>query len=262
MDKCYIERLALITLDDCNLNCAHCIREKKCKKVISDEIIDKTFEQIIYASTVAIAGGEPTLAVDRIEKIIDAIIKRHIKLDEFTVTINGTIYSEELLRLLDEIEKYIGDGMYVMFAISLDKYHVEEMNKLGLMESFIENFNKYKESKHFAGTRELDFKLFREGNATNLSDDITIPLRPMKKFVTYSKIGTCCIGPLVTINTDGIVTECDASYDNQRTIYNYGNVLEDSIENIVLNNGAEIVPNKKFHKITYKELKRYQTYNE
>lgn len=261
MDKCYIERLALITTDDCNLNCAHCIRGKKCKKVISDEVIDKTFDNIVLTSTVAINGGEPTLAVDRIEKIMDAIIKRHIKLDEFTVTINGTIYSDELLRLLDEIEKYIGDGLYVSFAISLDKYHVEEMKKLGLMESFIENFNKYKENKHFVGTRDINFKLFREGNAVNLSEKITVPLRPMKQYITYSKKGICCIGPLVTINTEGIVTECDASYDNQRTIYDYGNIFDDSIKNIVLNNGAEIVSNRKFEKITYKTLRKYQTYN-
>lgn len=39
--------------------------------------------------------------------------------------------------------------------------------------------------------------------------------------------GFCNIGPLVTINTEGIITECDASNEHQKTLYNYDNVLND-----------------------------------
>ena len=267
MKKYYLQRLALIITEKCNLDCAHCVRGKKCNKDISDEIIEKTFEQVDLVGCVAINGGEPTLVIDKIEKIIDSIIKRQIKLEQFTITINGTIYSEELLRLLDEIDRYIGDDtVSSLFAISLDNYHIDEMKKLGILENFIDNYKRYKKSKHFYGTREIDFKLFREGNAENLDESITVPLRPMQQYVSYvdsKRYGdVCCIGPLVTVNVDGIVTECDASNVNQRSIYNYGNILDDSIENIVLSNGALVVPYKKYEKITYKTLKKYWSYNE
>ena len=33
----------------------------------------------------------------KIEKIINYVVEKHIKLREFTITLNGTIYSEKLL---------------------------------------------------------------------------------------------------------------------------------------------------------------------
>ena len=73
--------------------------------------------------------------------------------------------------------------------------------------------------------------------------------------------GNCIIGPIITVNPDGIVTECDASIEHQQSIYNYGNVLEESIEEIMLRKQAIIVSPKEINKRMYKEYKRYTTYN-
>ena len=86
---------------------------------MSDEVIENTLNQIESIGVLNIAGGEPTLAIDRIEKIIDYIIRRRIKLDNFSIVINGTIYSQELLELLDEISKYIGDIKFHTYAPDL-----------------------------------------------------------------------------------------------------------------------------------------------
>ncbi len=270
MKKCYIENLAFNVTDNCNLNCAHCLRGKKINNYISDEVIEKALDQVACIGNIAINGGEPTLAISKIEKIISYIIDNSIQVDEFTMTINGTIYSEELLKLLDEIDNYIGsDNLQALFAISLDDYHIDEINRLNLTEQFIENIKKYKENKHFYGFRGINKKLFREGNAKNLDSKKTVPLRPMKTYITYvgkkSKYdrenGLCNIGPLVTIGTTGIITECDASITNQSLLYNYGNILYNSIEDIVLQNGELITNPKKFEKLANKEMKRYRTYN-
>ena len=136
-------------------------------------------------------------------------------------------------------------------------------------EEWIENIKRYAESKHFLDLRRIERKLFREGNAVNLDPSITVPLRPMPIYMSYYKkglfnipkfdmSGKCFIGPLLTVNVDGIVTECDASIEHQRTIYNYGNVLEESIEDIMIRKNAVIVKPNEINRKMLKELKKYQ----
>lgn len=270
MKKCYIQNLAFTVTDDCNLDCYHCLRGKKCKNVISDDIIIKTLKQVCGIGNLAIDGGEPTLAIEKIETIISYVIENNILLDEFTITINGTIYSEKLLELLEKVNNYIGkEDINAYFAISIDDYHLDEINRLGLMEEFKKNLAKYMKSKYFIGFRNTDKKLFREGNAVNLDNKLTVPLRPIETYLTYvdknNKLnidsGLCNIGPIVSINTNGIITECNASLEHQETIYNYGNVLDESIEDICIKNGAKILRPKIFEWATYRAIKKHQSYN-
>ena len=268
MSKCYIQNLGMIVTDKCNLDCAHCLRGCKRDNFMSDEIIYKTLEQVIGVGNLSIMGGEPTLAIDRIEKIINSVIENNIRLDLFTITINGTIYSKDFLLLLDEISKYMNDDQNCCFAISTDRYHIDELNRLGLIDLFKENLAKYMESKYFFGFRNPSKKFFREGNAVHLDNNFTVPLRPLDMLVTYvgdnkkfNNSGLCNIGPLISVNTNGIVTQGDASIANQETIYNYGNILNDSIENIALLNGKLIEKPKTFERSTARLLKRYQNYN-
>ena len=135
MEKCYVENLAMIITDRCNMDCAHCLRGKKCNRDMNDEVVHSTLDQIRSIGNLAINGGEPTLAIEVIEKIINYVIDKRIKLREFTVTINGTIYSEKLLELLDTINEYIGDeGINSLVAISLDRYHITEVERLKITE--------------------------------------------------------------------------------------------------------------------------------
>ena len=273
MEKCYVENLAMIITDRCNMDCAHCLRGKKCNRDMSDEVVHSTLDQIRSIGNLAINGGEPTLAIEVIEKIINYVIDKRIKLREFTVTINGTIYSEKLLELLDTINEYIDDeGINSLVAISLDRYHITEVERLKITEEFNENLRRYSESKHFFGWRNTDKKLFSEGNAVGLSSKETVPIRPMKPVITYMNIdnnrkfdlehGVFCVGPIIAISPTGIITECDASIEHQETIYNYGNILTDTIEEAVLRREHILVKKpRRFQKVNYKEYKRYQTYN-
>ncbi len=268
MKKCYIQNLGLLVTNKCNLDCAHCLMGPKNNICMSDEIIETVLDQV-YIGNLAISGGEATLAIDRIEKIINYIIENHILVESLTMTINGTIYSEELLKLLAEIDNYMGhDYVSAILSISLDKYHLDEIQKLGLMREFSENLKKYRKSKYFYDYRIINFKLFREGNASKLRRKLTVPLRPMKTFITYidnnmnfdKENGLCNIGPLITVNPEGIITECNASITNQHTVYNYGNVLNDSIENIALKYGTLVLKPQKMDKLVDKTMKKFHTY--
>lgn len=262
MKKCYVQNLEMIVTNNCNLDCKHCLRGKKNNDCMSFDVIKATLEQVCYIGVLNIGGGEPILALEQMEKIISFIIDNKILLDYFTVTINGTIYSEEFLKLLDKINNYHIE--HVSFAISLDDYHVEELEKRNLREAFIENAKKYQESKYFFGFRDIDYKLFREGNAVNLDKKLTTPLKLLKPVLTYigekdfdRENGICNIGPMIVVNPYGTLTECNASIEHQETIYNYGNVLTSSIEESCIQMGSRILTPKRFQKVTEKELKKY-----
>ena len=182
MNKLRIQNLALIVTEKCNLNCAHCLRGGCSDKVMSDNVIKATLDQFEFIGNLTICGGEPTLALDRIVKIFDYIVENKIFVGNVTFTINGTIYSEDFLRLLGYIEPYLEFDKTLAspayFGISFDKFHLDEVRRLNMEEEWIENIKRYSESKHFLDLRRIERKLFREGNAVNLDPNLTVPLRP------------------------------------------------------------------------------------
>lgn len=164
-----VQNLALIIGEECNLNCLHCLRGKKSKKVMSDAVIEETFKQIRYVHNLDICGGEPTLLVNRLKKIVETIVQNRNVVDNISVTINGTIYSEQLINLAKYFVKHsrhrgLKRNTFKIF-ISLDKYHFFEIQRLGLFKQFCESVSKYKRSPFFANFRTLDYCLYNEGNA-------------------------------------------------------------------------------------------------
>ena len=270
MNKLYIQNLGLIITNKCNLNCKHCLRGKCSNKSMSDDVIEATLSQITAIGVLHLEGGEPTLAIPTIEKILTFIIKNNILVDKVSTVINGTRYESKLIELYDYIQEYINkySNETSKIVVSFDKYHVEELRRLKLLKDYIENTSKYAESVYYDGYYEIHNKLFREGNAINLDKKLTVPLRPLKALATYvgknrsfDKVnGLCNIGPIVTINVDGNITESDASFRNQNTIYNYGNVLNESIIECLLRNKMKTVKPDKFERKVNKQIIKYFSY--
>lgn len=266
--KVGIQNLAMIATNNCNLNCGHCLRGCKNNKNMSKEVIAAALDQTISLGNLGISGGEITLALDVLENIFNYIIDNVIIVDNVTIAINGTNYSSDFLKLLDYMNEYINyyrQGVHVNFEISDDIYHQQELERLNMVETYKENIKKYAESKYFYGLRKLDnrFKLWREGNAESLNQNLTSNLKPMDIVITYvgkfsrfDKNGRCHMGPFVTVNPDGIITECDASIEHQQTLYNYGNVFDDTFEEVALKRGRIIKP-RKWLKETGKIMKDY-----
>lgn len=263
MSKLYIQNLAPIITERCNLKCAHCMRGTSTSKDMKDEVIEQ-LGQIHSIGNLTICGGEPTLALPTLEKLLTFIVDNRIGLDALTMTINGTNYSEELLRLLAYIDEYIPKRKYdvnALIGISRDPFHLKEIIERGKREEYIENLTKYIENPHFLQYREINKKLFREGRAENLDPQLTVPMRPWPILYTYLKdYDVIEAGPLVSINVDGIVTESDASNEHQRTLYNYGNILDEDLETIIRRVGEETSPRTWYRK-TGKIMKKQATYN-
>ena len=74
----------------CNLRCAHCFRSEPQNIDISEEIIDKTLDQISSCFSFDVTGGEPFLVPDKLEYLVDGIIKRKMRFTSFSLVVNGT----------------------------------------------------------------------------------------------------------------------------------------------------------------------------
>lgn len=235
MNKVYIQNLGMIVTNQCNLNCKHCLRGCHNNQKMTNEVIKATLKQIVAIGNLCICGGEPTLALDVLENIFCTIMENKILVSMVTITINGTNYSVEFLKLLD------------------------------IMKDYCENVKRYAESKYFYELRTLDksLKLFREGNAEYLDKSLTIPVNPIDIVITYvgkfskfDREGLCNIGPFITINPEGIITEDNTSIFHQKSVYNYGNILTDSLEEVALKRGRIVKP-KTWNKETDKIIKNY-----
>lgn len=264
MAKYFVNNIAIVVTDKCNLNCGHCLRGQKQNKDISKEVIDAIFEQVRGVSMLNICGGEPLLALDKIEYLFNKIIENKVYVEFVAITINGTIYNKKFEELLEKMNTYLQEttGGMAFFAISLDEYHLSEMKRLK------QNYQKkFFCSKYFWGLRKLDkkLKLFREGNAVNLLESKTIPLRAVKPIICdisdkYESISHI-IGPLICINTNGTITEDNTSIKNQDTIYNYGNILTDDLVLALQSSGFKTVKYEwLFNLLSKKEANRYLTY--
>lgn len=269
MEKACIQNLGLMITEDCNLDCRHCMRGKKCARYMSKEVIEATLSQCKYIRNLCICGGEPLMHLEPLSYIIDCILKYNIRVDEISYTINGTIYKEEFITLLKRISNKLKDG--TTLAISYDIYHLEEIAKHNLTEIYFENIKRYAKTPYFIGLKRLNhnLRLFNEGNAALLDPNSTIDLRPIDYAMTYvghskHKLdlnGYCYIGPLISISVDGNITECDASFENQKTKFNYGNVLTDSIVEVIKKKTPIVTPHKYSRKVK-KIIYDFHHYNE
>lgn len=235
MNKVNVQNLAMIVTNRCNLNCSHCLRGCKNNKDMGKKVIKSTLKQIKKIGNLHLSGGEPTLALDVIENIFDYIITYEIEVENVSTIINGTIFNMEFLRLLNYINEYITylrEDNSTTFLISNDVYHQKELERLKLYDEYLENVDQYIQSFYYYGMKELNNSILREGNAVNLNDNLTKPLIP-NKMVMYNHNKELCMGPVIAVNPDGVVTEVDASIENQETIYNYGNVLNETLKDIV-----------------------------
>ena len=160
MNKLYIQNLGLIVTEKCNLNCKHCLRGKCSNKVMSNEVIEATLSQISAIGVLHLEGGEPTLAIPTIEKILDYIIKNNILVDKVSTVINGTIYESRLIELYDYIQEYINryNDETSEIAVSFDKYHIEEIKRLNLLKDYLNNTSKYAETIYYYGYYDTNFQ--------------------------------------------------------------------------------------------------------
>lgn len=67
---------------------------------------------------------------------------------------------------------------------------------------------------------------------------------------------------IITINIDGTITEDNTTYENQQTIYNYGNILTYNLVDSLIDNGAKVVKKEiMYRSLSKKEVNKFLSYN-
>lgn len=129
----------------CNLHCEHCMRGEPQNLDMSDEILEEVFRQIDHTYHLSLTGGEPFLAPHVLEKMVDIIIDRNIKVFRCTTVDNGTILNElgiRSIKALNRLGEYIYNSVWsedtrndpkeklpISVSISNSQYHKNDIQK-------------------------------------------------------------------------------------------------------------------------------------
>jgi len=270
MSKIYVVNLNILLSGKCNLQCKHCMRGKSCSDIMTEQTMDTVFSQIDYIHNLSICGGEPLLDVNQLRLLFESIKKNDILLGNYGMVSNGTMYTEEVETLLQEFEEYV-DRYSSIFGhhenprancsieMSWDIYHEEQLRKIKqnnpeLYNYYLTNIKRLVSSKYFVNIRRLQ-GVFDMGNAKDL-DIPKMPHEYMPLYYCMSKSGMTC-GPMLTILPDGTVSECDGELEELIKEYNYGNVNNDSLEDIVKNHGKKCHSQFEYKLKHYRALKKY-----
>ena len=91
----------------CNFQCEHCLRGDAQNVDLSETAIDNLLDQTLAMGDILFTGGEPLLALDKIEYIIDGMIKRKIPFQSIQIITNGTRFSEEFYGVMRKAYAYM-----------------------------------------------------------------------------------------------------------------------------------------------------------
>ena len=100
-----IENLDLEITRRCTLNCEHCFRGDSQNINMSIESLVNIFSSVNKIETLLITGGEPFIAVNELEKMIELIVNNNVKIREIRIVSNGTVLSSRVLKIIKDLKK-------------------------------------------------------------------------------------------------------------------------------------------------------------
>lgn len=202
MNKVTLEKLTVELTEKCNMKCLHCCKGEAGNTDIDLAHIDKLLDQVEMIGMLYLSGGEPTLNLDAIEYICEAIRKRNIPLFEFQITTNALIYDEKFIKIIKNYKQLIDtsrrffDSTYnpkenlhrCIVAVSLDRFHSDH-------DLCFANYEKYKSA--LSGHAEVIKKMqgnspFRFGRAKELKEntwdmDYKLEFQKQQRIELFSK---------------------------------------------------------------------------
>lgn len=106
----------------CNKRCDHCCKGDAQEITVTKEVIDKIFENVEDCASIAIVGGETTLALDMLSYLIDKIELSDWHIATLQITTNGKILDRRLIDIFGRFcDSALGRKVYI--RISSDMFH-------------------------------------------------------------------------------------------------------------------------------------------
>lgn len=167
MERLNVKTLLLELTRECNLECKHCFRGDSQNVYMDLNIIDYIFKNVCRINEFLLTGGEPFLAVDQLKRISDNIAKENINVGNLIIVTNGTVLSENIIKMLLEMNKRTN----LEIRISNDAFHELELDKKGLTETRNKNIELL---KLFFNVHEPSSKVYivdKIGRAKTLTDE-------------------------------------------------------------------------------------------
>lgn len=144
-----IDRLTIEVTRKCNMNCEHCLRGASQRKTIDNLHIHKIFNLIDSVYSLTISGGEPTLAMDSLEHIVNCIDYDGCSVGDFYIVTNGkTINVERMARWVNQMYRACDSNEISMVGFSFDPWHRDTFN-WQQAEKQERNYNNLKEMMEF-----------------------------------------------------------------------------------------------------------------
>ena len=248
--KMYIDNLHIFNTLNCNFECRHCMLGKTINEEISTEILEKLFENIRAIGRLVFIGGESLMSLHTIRETLRIIKEKDIIVFKLRITTNGSLYTKEAEELFDEFAEYIDfcrtkhkelmddlgikPSQSVGLIWSIDEYHqdyfYEEVCKNQKLAKFYdENMQRLQKSKHFLDVRGVT--LFKAGKAETLPEAID-EVDNLQSYY-YEDEYIMYVMPCLNILTDGTITEHNGSIKDLKTRFNYGNIMNEDIRDII-----------------------------
>ncbi len=249
--KLFVENLNIFNTLNCNFKCAHCMLGETTNQNISREVLEKIFESIKIVQVLTFIGGESFMNPQALRDTLEIIKRDKVAIYKLEITTNGSLYNDEIESILDEYEEYIEmcrreipecnfmlEGEKIVGIIfSADEYHRQYMNQLetsnpDLANKYYKNMERLFASKHFYCPRDTS-SIFKIGKASSLKEAFD-EVDNYKGFY-YEEDDIMYAGACVNIFTDGTLTEHNGSIEDFKTRFNYGNILETNLEDLIRN---------------------------
>ncbi|MDD3141183.1 MAG: 4Fe-4S cluster-binding domain-containing protein [Lachnospiraceae bacterium] len=264
----YINSLIIEVTRKCNAKCEHCLRGPAQNCDIDTKYIDKLLDDVTGIRSITFSGGEPSLNIKAIRHTYNEIVKRNIQVNDIFVVTNAKKYSLGLVRIMNDWFKYCFNNNNYSYS-EIDSKDIEEMKKqkeycgefynqnvedylsecsFGLSIS-IDDFhpeadNKalriyktlpyYSNAKDQSKNNSFKYNLINEGNAKK--NGIGARNRHLStSFYVEEYSDEEKSVDMVYLNAKGyILPECDYSYKSQRIQGKGRNIMESSLEDIIL----------------------------
>lgn len=197
----------------CNMHCGHCMRGDKQKKKIKNEYINSFFSKINYINSLFITGGEPFLAMDRIEYIIHSILYNKVDVGNFYIVTNGKYIPKDFIDIITCFYNICSDNEISGVVISQDCFHdwIDKDRIYRIIDELIygrglpKNILGFKNDPEKLGHYDW---IINQGHAEGMGRD--------KKVYKYIIDGNSIRENEVYLNCKGnIINCCDLSYKNQ-----------------------------------------------
>lgn len=126
--KIRMKQLCLAITDKCNLSCLHCMKGTSGNTTITHEQLDALIKQVEYVEKLHISGGEPTLALETIQYMLQSLHENHVTVNSFGFVTNGILYNENIVDILKKLITYSA-AKNVEILISGDIFHFADVKK-------------------------------------------------------------------------------------------------------------------------------------